>query len=134
MIDYTRCAGVMIGRGALSAPWIFRDIWSYLNSGQIPPTPIIEQKCQLMRDHFYNLVFKFDRNIGTRHHLFFRQASNDRTELRTALSELGRLYYRQGAYAEAEPLLERALALAQRVSPNGAEAAEREIPRAARAA
>src|SRR3954447_19849571 len=25
MIDATGCAGVMIGRGALSAPWIFRD-------------------------------------------------------------------------------------------------------------
>jgi len=34
-------------------------------------------------------------------------------ELRTVLRELGRFYYRRGAYAEAEPLLERALALAQ---------------------
>lgn len=41
--------------------------------------------------------------------------ATDRPELRTVLRELGRLYYRQGAFAEAEPLLERALALAQRV-------------------
>src|SRR5882724_5365926 len=27
MIAYTRCAGVMIGRGALAAPWVFRDCW-----------------------------------------------------------------------------------------------------------
>ena len=27
-------------------------------------------------DSFYNLVFKFDQNFGSRHHLFFRQASN----------------------------------------------------------
>jgi nifR3 family TIM-barrel protein len=55
MIDQTSCRGLMIGRGALSTPWIFRDIWSYLTTGQIPPPPTIEQKCQLMRDHFYNL-------------------------------------------------------------------------------
>ncbi len=33
-------------------------------------------------DDFYNLVFKFDQNLGERHRLFFRHASNDRTETR----------------------------------------------------
>jgi nifR3 family TIM-barrel protein len=52
MMEYTKCRGVMIGRGALSAPWIFRDTWSYLTTGVIPPPLSIEAKCQLMRDHF----------------------------------------------------------------------------------
>ena len=56
MIDVTGCAGVMIGRGALSRPWIFRDTWSYLTTGVIPPAPSLEEKCQLMRDHFWNIV------------------------------------------------------------------------------
>lgn len=34
-------------------------------------------------DNFYNLVIKFDQNIGNNHHLFFRHASNDRTEERS---------------------------------------------------
>src|SRR5688500_14462208 len=55
MIRYTKCAGVMIGRGALSTPWLFRDTWSYLTTGTIPAEPSLEEKCQLMRDHFYNL-------------------------------------------------------------------------------
>ncbi len=55
MMDVTGCAGVMIGRGALSAPWIFRDTWSYLTTGVIPPPLSLEAKCQLMRDHFVNL-------------------------------------------------------------------------------
>src|SRR5688500_795453 len=42
MIEVTKCAGVMIGRAALSRPWIFRDTWSYLTTGIIPPTPTIE--------------------------------------------------------------------------------------------
>ncbi|MDP9175754.1 MAG: tRNA dihydrouridine synthase DusB [Planctomycetota bacterium] len=55
MLEYTRCAGVMIGRGALSMPWIFRDTWSLLTTGIIPSSPTIQEKCQLMRDHFYHL-------------------------------------------------------------------------------
>ena len=55
MIQRTGCAGVMIGRGALSMPWIFRDTWSYLTTGLIPPPPTISVKCQLMRDHFHNM-------------------------------------------------------------------------------
>jgi nifR3 family TIM-barrel protein len=55
MIDQTGCAGIMIGRAALSAPWIFRDIWSYLTTGIIPPPLSIQEKCQLMRNHFHNL-------------------------------------------------------------------------------
>jgi len=55
MIDLTGCHGVMIGRAALSKPWIFRDTWSYLTTGIIPPSPSIEHKCELMRRHFHNL-------------------------------------------------------------------------------
>jgi nifR3 family TIM-barrel protein len=56
MIQTTGCRGVMIGRGALSMPWIFRDTWSYLTTGTVPAMPSIEQKCQLMRDHFNYLA------------------------------------------------------------------------------
>jgi nifR3 family TIM-barrel protein len=56
MIGATGCAGVMIGRGALSMPWIFHDTWSYLTSGIIPEPPTIERKCRLMQDHFHNMI------------------------------------------------------------------------------
>ena len=63
MIDVTGCRGVMFGRGALSAPWVLRDTWSYLTTGEIPAPPTIEQKCRLMRDHFYNVCqFRNERS------------------------------------------------------------------------
>ncbi|MDQ6699110.1 MAG: carboxypeptidase-like regulatory domain-containing protein, partial [Acidobacteriota bacterium] len=34
-------------------------------------------------DTFYNLVIKFDQNFGDKNHVFFRHASNDRTEIRS---------------------------------------------------
>ena len=56
MMEATGCAGVMIGRGALVRPWIFRDTWSYLTTGTIPPEPTIIEKCAIMRRHFQNVV------------------------------------------------------------------------------
>jgi len=56
MIESTGCTGVMIGRAALAAPWIFRDIDSYLRTGVIPPPLSIQEKCDLMSAHFYNLI------------------------------------------------------------------------------
>ncbi len=35
-------------------------------------------------DKFYNLILKFDANIGSRHRAYFRHASNDRTEDRSS--------------------------------------------------
>jgi hypothetical protein len=40
-------------------------------------------------DNFYNLVFKFDTNIGDKHRMFFRHASNDRTEMRNENATFG---------------------------------------------
>jgi len=34
------------------------------------------------RDDFYNMMFRFDQNIGDKHRIFFREANNDRTEMR----------------------------------------------------
>src|SRR5262249_44008686 len=36
----------------------------------------------LDKDTFYNLAIKFDQNFGDKNRVFFRHASNDRTEIR----------------------------------------------------
>ncbi|HSI35643.1 MAG TPA: tRNA dihydrouridine synthase DusB, partial [Tepidisphaeraceae bacterium] len=56
MLDHTGCAGVMIGRGALARPWIFRDAWAYLQTGRTPPEFTIDETCALMRTHFRHIV------------------------------------------------------------------------------
>lgn len=62
MMRVTGCAGVMIGRAALSTPWIFRDTWSLLTTGSIPAPPTIQEKCRLMREHFHHLAgFRSER-------------------------------------------------------------------------
>ena len=42
--EETGVAGVMLGRGAMSSPWIFREIHEYLETGLLPaPMPLADQ-------------------------------------------------------------------------------------------
>ena len=47
----TGIAGAMIGRAAMNAPWIFRDIKTYLETGQIPQAPPLEEKWKIILRH-----------------------------------------------------------------------------------
>jgi tRNA-dihydrouridine synthase B len=44
MFDETGCAGVMIGRGAIGNPWIFRDVKHYLATGRPPERPTLDER------------------------------------------------------------------------------------------
>ncbi len=52
MVAFTGCAGVMIGRGALSTPWVFRDTWSLLVDGVTPPAPSEAEIIAMIRRFF----------------------------------------------------------------------------------
>ncbi len=56
MIDRTGCHGVMIGRGAIGRPWIFRDIAHHLVTGQHPPQPSRAQRIEVLVEHVDELV------------------------------------------------------------------------------
>jgi tRNA-dihydrouridine synthase B len=48
--EETGVAGVMLGRGAMSAPWIFREIHTYLETGAVPePMGLAEQWAFIQR-------------------------------------------------------------------------------------
>jgi tRNA-dihydrouridine synthase len=66
MIRRTGCHGVMIGRWALAAPWIFRDTWSFLalTPGTIPPEPTFQEKIELIRTHFRLLAEDRDERVA----------------------------------------------------------------------
>lgn len=56
MMRRTGCAAVMIGRAALSDPWIFRDTHAFLTTGTIPQPPTLERRVELMHTHFAHLL------------------------------------------------------------------------------
>lgn len=48
MLEETNCDFVMIGRGALGNPWIFRDLKCAWNGEELPPPPTINEKGEMM--------------------------------------------------------------------------------------
>jgi len=56
MIRETGCAGVMIGRGALSTPWLFRDAWALQKTGVVPPAPSEREIIESVRRYLQLMV------------------------------------------------------------------------------
>jgi tRNA-dihydrouridine synthase B len=54
----TGCDAVMIGRGAVLNPWIFRQAKHYMATGELLPEPTIEERVNLLREHL-NLSIEF---------------------------------------------------------------------------
>ncbi len=55
MFRETGCDGVMIGRGALSTPWLFRDCWEVLSGNPCPAPPTIHEQVAMIR-RFFDLM------------------------------------------------------------------------------
>lgn len=52
MMDETGCEMVMIGRGALGNPWIFREINGYMSTGRrIMPPPTVSERIVVLHRH-----------------------------------------------------------------------------------
>jgi len=51
MMEVTGCDGIMVGRGAVGNPWIFRQILS-LEMGQEPREPELQERRALIMEHF----------------------------------------------------------------------------------
>jgi tRNA-dihydrouridine synthase B len=51
MFAHTGCDGVMIGRGALGRPWIFRHVAHYLRSGELLPEPSRTERARIALRH-----------------------------------------------------------------------------------
>jgi len=51
MVEQTGCDGVMVGRGALGRPWIFKHIAHYLQTGETLPEPSRAERAQLALRH-----------------------------------------------------------------------------------
>ena len=62
MIDETGCDLVMIGRGCLGNPWIFKEINAYLEDGIVIERPTPEEKIDMCLKHFDLLLKTLNKN------------------------------------------------------------------------
>ena len=66
MLRETGCDMVMIGRGALGNPWIFRELDAAFRGEEIPPRPSDEERVAMMIRHLEMLCGLKGENTGVR--------------------------------------------------------------------
>jgi tRNA-dihydrouridine synthase B len=64
VFDTTGCDAVMIGRGAVINPWIFRQTKHYLNTGVLLPEPSLEDRIAMLKTHLALAVESKGERIG----------------------------------------------------------------------
>lgn len=56
MAELTDCDAIMIGRGAMGNPWLFRRINAYFDECRIIPEPSVEAKVRVMLAHIQKMI------------------------------------------------------------------------------
>lgn len=66
MIQETGCDAVMIGRGSMGNPFLFKRVNGILKSGEIIPAPGAEEKARMALKHFDMLLQYKGEDVGVR--------------------------------------------------------------------
>lgn len=66
MIEETGCDAVLIARGAMGNPWIFKRTVHYLETGELLPEPTFEERIPVILEHARRLVDYKGEFIGIR--------------------------------------------------------------------
>ncbi|MHB1001016.1 MAG: tRNA dihydrouridine synthase DusB [Armatimonadota bacterium] len=56
MLKETGCDAVMIGRGSMGNPWIFGRTAHFLETGELPPEPSIDDRIFVAREHLRMMI------------------------------------------------------------------------------
>lgn len=96
--DNTNADGIMIARGAIGNPWIFREAKELLNTGQISTHVDVQERIKICLEHLYlSIKIKGERRAVIEHRKFYsgylkglHNASKIRAELmlKTELSSI----------------------------------------------
>lgn len=92
--DETGCDGIMIGRGAIANPFIFRQIKSYFSTGELEAIPSFSEKIELCLEHLrLSMQFKPEKRAVTEFRKFLggylkglHSASSVRQDLNTFIT------------------------------------------------
>ena len=65
MFEYTKCDGIMIGRGCIGNPWLIRDLVDYFNNQPVKEPPTKEERIEMMLYHYEELLKIKPEKIAT---------------------------------------------------------------------
>ena len=92
MLEETGCDFLMIGRGALGRPWLFRAVNAYLGEGIMPPEPDGEEKMRVLMRHAELICRYRGERIGItelrKHALWYTKGMRGGARLRSRFSTM----------------------------------------------
>jgi len=92
VLELTGAAGVMIGRAAQGNPWIFRQIKTFLKSGQLESEPGDNEKADVLKWHLNNLYELYGEYSGVRiarkHIAWYCKGKKNAAEFRSRVYKL----------------------------------------------
>lgn len=87
--DKYKVDGLMIGRAAIGNPWIFREIKHYFKTGEVLPSPTIEERVNAVKDHLkFGIEWKGERsaiNEMRQHYSSYFKGLRDIKDIRNEL-------------------------------------------------
>src|SRR5512140_332185 len=121
VFETTGCDAVMIGRGAVVNPWIFRQAKHFLATGALLPDPTIEDRVDLLREHLRLSVEYKGERAGVielrKHYSGFLRGMPNVSKVRMELMQ----------FTEAAPIFEHLTKFLELYSP-GVESSTPELP------
>lgn len=105
MLEETGCDGVMIGRAARGNPWLFKEIKTYLETGEVISKPSYDEICDMIIKHATSLCnykgeFTGIREMrkhfawytaGIKHAAYLRNEANHVTSLNAMIELVGKM-------------------------------------------
>ena len=92
MIEHTGVDAVMVGRASRGNPWIFRQIATYLDTGELIVPPTALERVEVLAEHLRRLIKLKTAKVAVReirtHATFYLQDVPGSREFRTRLNQL----------------------------------------------
>lgn len=92
VLEQTQADGLMIGRAAQGKPWIFREIWHYLQTGDFLAAPDWHEIQQILLQHMQGLYQLYGEVMGPRiarkHVSWYLQEQADGKEFRRNFNKI----------------------------------------------
>lgn len=92
ILEYTQADGLMVGRSAQGNPWIFREIWHFLQTGELLDAPSLEEIEAVLISHLQSLHQFYGEVMGPRiarkHVSWYLQEQADAKEFRSSFNKI----------------------------------------------
>ncbi|KAB3533279.1 tRNA dihydrouridine synthase DusB [Alkaliphilus pronyensis] len=92
LFNFSKCDGIMIGRGAQGNPWIFKRINHYINTGEILPEATLKERIDVVLKHMHLVVEEKGEYIGIRemrkHTAWYMKGFKNSAQLRSKINHI----------------------------------------------